>query len=58
MNSKEKGLLFGRLGMIRRSLGKSRGRREMMPTPSTPQSTGRKVHVDAQDLSLPRPEEL
>jgi hypothetical protein len=28
MNSKEKGLLFGRLGMIRRSSGKSRGRRE------------------------------
>ena len=28
MNSKEKGLPFGRLGMIRRSLRKSRGRRE------------------------------
>ena len=28
MNNKEKGLLFGRLGMIRRSSGKSRGRRE------------------------------
>jgi hypothetical protein len=25
MNRKEKGLLFGRLGMIRRSLGKRRG---------------------------------
>jgi hypothetical protein len=28
MNNKEKGLLFRRLGMIRRSSGKSRGRRE------------------------------
>jgi hypothetical protein len=28
MNSKEKSLLFGRLGMTRRSLRKSRGRRE------------------------------
>jgi hypothetical protein len=29
MNNEEKGLLFGRLGMIRRSSRKSRGRREM-----------------------------
>ena len=28
MNSKEKGLLFGRLGMIRRSSRKRRGRKE------------------------------